>query len=299
MGVTSGWVGWLLGGIVLLLLFMAGAILKKPTHLLITGARARGVVVGMDRDGTLQSPTVEFVTSTGERVGVTGRLYSATPSVAVGDTVTVAYNRAYPRSAQLLLWKEFTAAAFVLGFTALFLLGWVSAILVSGDSSFYDPLRLLPAAIARFRLDPVRFPVFFVLSLVIPACGIGTFATSRGARDLRANGIRAGGHVVGFERVTSQLQDRSTARGVHPLVTYVDTAGTEHTIRGSLASPLSRLKAGDAVEVVYHASRPDEAVLNRWYELYPVPIFFGAMFLAFIAMYGLLLGGFILPRQGP
>lgn len=295
---TSGWIGWLLSGIVLLLLFAVGAILKNPTRLLITGARARGVVVGMAGDSASQSPMVEFVTSTGESVSATGRLYSTTPSVGVGDTVTVAYDPAYPRSAQLLLWKEFTAAAFVLGFTALFLLGWISVILASGDSAFDDPLRLLPAAIARFRLDPVRFPILFVLSLVIPACGIGTYLTSRSALALRANGIRAVGHVVGSERTTSRLQDGSTARGVFPVITYMDPAGMEHTIRGSLGSPLSRLKAGDAVDVVYHASRPDEAVLNRWYELYLPPLFFGSVSLAFVVLFGLVWSGSIVAPRG-
>lgn len=114
----------MLSGIVLVLLFAVGAILKNPTRLLVTGAQARGVVVGMARDSALQSPMVEFVTSTGERVSVTGRLYSGSPSLGVGDAVTVAYDPSHPRDAQLLLWKELTAVGLILGFMALFRVGW-------------------------------------------------------------------------------------------------------------------------------------------------------------------------------
>jgi hypothetical protein len=96
-------------GIVLLLLFAIAAILTHiphfgfwgdPVRLLITGERARGVVVGMDVRArpdsvgadTLRAPLVEFVTPTGERVTVRGRAYSARPSAHEGDAVTVAYS---------------------------------------------------------------------------------------------------------------------------------------------------------------------------------------------------------------
>lgn len=126
---TANVVGWLLSAIVLLLLFVAGAILQNSLRLLITGKRAEGVVVGMDTtsrfstspgNGPMQSPLVEFVTSTGERIRVNGRLYTVSPSEHVGDAVSVAYSRSNPKDAQFLMLKEFPLfpAAVVLGFAA-------------------------------------------------------------------------------------------------------------------------------------------------------------------------------------
>ena len=108
----TNWVGWMMSGIVFLLLFAVGAILANSVRLLITGERAEGVVVGMHTsnspgESALQSPMVEFVTSTGERVSVSGRSYSASPSTRVGDAVTVAYSPSQPRNAQFLLLREF------------------------------------------------------------------------------------------------------------------------------------------------------------------------------------------------
>ncbi|MFA5816166.1 MAG: DUF3592 domain-containing protein [Bacteroidales bacterium] len=180
---TTNWVGWMMSAIVFLLLFVAGLILKNPIRLLITGKRAEGVVVGMDTTsrfsnspgaGPLQSPMVEFITSTGKRVRVSGRTYTALPSTRVGETVTIAYSQSNPRDAQILSWKEFPfrPAGFVLGFTAFVLLVWISYILLSKNPANGDPFHLLPAVIARFRLNPFRFPVLFLLSAASSLFGI-------------------------------------------------------------------------------------------------------------------------------
>jgi len=289
---------------VLIMLFVLGLILQNPVRMLITGKRAEGVVVGMDtsarssessENNPLKSPVVEFSTSTGELIRVSGRSYSATPSVRVGDVVTVAYSLSNPRNAQLLLLKDFPlgSAGFILGFIAVILLMWISGILISGDSKMDDPFHLLPAVISHFRLNPFRFPALFVLSFAIPTCGLGAYFTYMHAHDLRSNGIKAVGHVIGSQRESSSLSDGSTASGVFPMITFKDASGEPHTIRRSLAKPLSRLKPGDVVEVIYPAHQPNKGVVNTWDEFWPPPLFFGLMMLAFLVAFRLVLSGSI------
>lgn len=300
---TTNWVGWMMSAIVLLLLFAAGALLANPVRLLITGKMAEAVVVGMasniptglgTANGALRSPMVEFVTSTGERVRVSGRSYSASPSARVGDAVTVAYSPSQPRDAQLLLLREFGPAGLVLGFLGFVILLWISFILVSNDAAYADPFKLLPAVISRFRLNPFRFPLLFMLSAAILAGGPATYVLSRQALDLRFNGIKAVGHVTGTRWESARLSDGSlTAKGEFPVIAYVDPSGTAHTIRRSLARPWSRLRAGDAVEVVYPARRPDKGIVNTWDELYLLPLLLVSMLLAFLVLFRLVLSGTI------
>ncbi len=297
---TISMVGWILTIVVLLLLFVVGWILSNPVRLLIGGERIEGVVVGMAAspgEDSLQAPIVEFVTSTGERVKVTGRVHSAWTPARVGDAVTVAYSPSQPRDAQLLLMSEFSAAGFLLGFTAFIILLWMTGILVTGDSRLADPFHLLPTVIAHFRMDPVRFPVLFLLSLVIPVCGIGTYVHAKDALELRSKSVKAVGHVVGSRVESSDLNDGSTASGEHLIIEYKDTSGTAYTIRRSLVAWLSRLKAGDKVEVIYPPRHPERGVVNTWDEIYPPAIFFGFMTLAFLVVFGLVLSGTIAPSK--
>ena len=112
-------VGWIMTVIVLLLLFVNGAMLKRPLVLLLTGDRAKGTVVGWKQDGDVKSPIVEFTARAGVTVRVTGRVSSAPPYVREGDAVSLAYRTSDPQYAQLFLWKEFLASATLLGFLAL------------------------------------------------------------------------------------------------------------------------------------------------------------------------------------
>jgi len=143
-----------------------------------------------------------------------------------------------------------------------------------------DPFHLLPAVISHFRLNPFRFPALFVLSIAIPVCGLGTYLTLKTAIGLHSEGIRASGHVVGSQTVSASLNDGSKGSGVFPMITFNDASGVQHTIRRSLAKPLSRLKPGDEVEIIYPASNPDKGVVNTWDEFWPPPLFFGFMMLA-------------------
>lgn len=299
----ANWVGWLLSALVLLLLFVVGWILSNPVRLLIGGERTEGVVVdmavspGSPGQDSLQSSIVQFVASTGERVKVRSRSFAASPSARVGDAVTVAYDPSNPQDAELLMLSEFSGVGFILGFTLFIILVWISGILISGDSRLADPLGLLPALISHARLDPVRFPVFFLLSVVVPVCGIGTYVHAKDALELRSKSIKTVGHVVGSHMESSDLNDGSTASGEHLIIEYKDTSGTAFATRRSLVAWWSSLKIGDEVEVIYPARHPERGVVNTWDEIYPPALFFGFATLAFLVLFGLVLSGSILPSK--
>ena len=103
---NTGFVSWFLSVIVLVLLFASGYIMKNSVGLLITGKRAQGIVVGMDRSSfsttdTTKTPTitpiVAFVTSEGEHIQVHGRSYSLKPSLQTGDEIKVAMTSRIPK----------------------------------------------------------------------------------------------------------------------------------------------------------------------------------------------------------
>lgn len=183
------------------------------------------------------------------------------------------------------------ASAGVLGFTLFVLLIWTSVILVAGDPAYGDPLGLLSGAIQRLHLNPARFPILAVLSVVIPGCGLAAWSLSKSAIDMRTHGIRVAGRVTESRWVSARLQGGGTAGGLFPMIAYDDASAASHTIRGSLAWPLSQLRTGDVVEVIYLVRQPEKGVLNAWYELWPPPLFFAAMLLAFLALLRLVLNG--------
>jgi hypothetical protein len=300
---TTSWVSWFLSAIVLLLLFLSGYVMKNSVRLLISGKRAQGIVVGMDSSThfskdtmeiRLLTPLVEFVTSEGEHIKVHGRSYSLKPSSITGDDIKVAYDQSNPKNAQLLLWGEFPLlpAGFILGFAVVIILMWMGGILISDDPTLDDPLHLLPNMIAHFHLNPVRFPVLFILFFAIPTCVGGTYWTYKTTADLLSNGIKAVGHVTGTKRVYSRSNDGTLGSGVFPMIDFEDASGTSHTIRRSLAKPLSRLKEGDKVEVIYLAKKPDQGRVNTWDEFWPAPIFFGFCSIAFLVLLVLVLNGY-------
>lgn len=299
---TTGWVSWFLSVIVLVLLFLSGYIMKNSVHLLVTGKRAQGIVVGMDSSSQstsdqvkeqLLSPLVEFVTTDGEHIRVSGRSYSVLPSAKTGDEIKVAYNQSNPKNAQLLLWREFPLkpAGILLGFAIVLIMMWMGGILISDDPKLDDPFHLLPTVIAHFHMNPVRYIVLFVLFFAIPASVAGTYWTSQRAIDMLTNGIKAVGYVTGTERIYSKSNDGTTGSGVFPMITFKDASGTEHNIHGSTAKPLSRLKTGDKVEVIYLANSPNRGVVNTWYEFWIPPLFFGFMVGAMLVLLVLVLSG--------
>jgi hypothetical protein len=299
----TNWISWFLTLAVLALLFLSGYMMQNSVRLLITGKRAQGIVVGMDSSSRsttdtmkapLLTPFVEFVTSEGEHIKVHGRSYSLKPSSNIGDEIKVAYDKLNPKNAQLLLLWEFPLgpAGFILGFTIVLILIWMGVILISNDPTLDDPFHLLPNVIAHFHLNPVRFPVLLILFFAIPSCVAGTYFTYKTAVELRNNGIRTVGHVTAVERVYSKSNDGNTGSGMFPMVDFEDATGKPHTIKRSLAKPLSQLKVGDKVEVIYLAGKPDQGRVNTWDEFWPPPIFFGFCLIAFLVLFVLVINGY-------
>lgn len=301
MAMATNWIGWMLSILVFILLFVVGAILQHTVRLLITGKKTDAVVVGMAKSpGTagqdsLQAPIYEFVALNGGKISASSSTYATSPSAKLGDSVTVVYNPSLPQDAQLLLFKEFGIVFVLLGFIAVIILMWISAILISGDATLDDPFRILPAVISRFQLNPVRFPLFFLLSIVIPVCGITTYALSKDLIELTSNGIKVVGHVTGTQSENTRLNDGSLVSGNFPMISYEDVSGEKHTIRSATVSWLSSLKTGDVVEVIYPPRHPEKGVLNTWGELYPPTLFFGFVTLAFLVLLVLVLNRTICP----
>jgi hypothetical protein len=187
-------------------------------------------------------------------------------------------------AAQSLAWHDIAGVAILAGFLAFVLLLWLSVILVSGDSRFDDPFHVLPKVASRLRLNPVRFPLFFLLSLAIPGCGLSAYVLTREAIALRSSGVTAVGRVIGSARGGTRLNSGGPANGYFPTIQYRDASGAQHTIQRALTWPLSRLATGDLVEVIYPARRPDHGIVNTWDELYLVPVFFGVMTVAFLVV---------------
>jgi hypothetical protein len=300
-GINIG--SWILSFVVLLLIFLSGYMMRNSVRLLLTGKRAQGTVVEMYSSTSItsepektpmQTPLVEFVTSEGEPVRVTGRSYSLKPSAQIGDVLKIAYSKSNPKDAQLLILREFPLgpAGFLLGFAVILILMWIAGILISGDSKWDDPFHLLPALISHFHLNPFRFPMILILSMVIPACMLGTWQTSKRAINLLTNGIKTAGYVIGSERVYSESNDGTVGSGVFPVITYKDESGKSYNIHGSSAKVLSRLNPGDQVEVIYPADSPNRGVLNKWSEFWIPPIFFGFMTAALLVLAFLVVSGY-------
>ena len=299
---TVSWGSWILSVIILVLFFLSGYIMQNSVHLLLTGERAQGIVVGVDSstlstskpgEAPLLSPIVEFKTANGQQIKVRGRSWDSKPSFLVGDAVKIAYSPSNPKNAQLLLWREFPIgpSGLLLGFAIVLILMWISGILISNDSQFDDPLHLLPKLIAHFKLNPFRFPVFFMLSIVIPVCIWATFSLTTSAFKLRDTGIEVVGQVVRYQKISSKTNNGSIVSGVFPMITYKDVSGTSHTIKRALAKPLSRLKPGDLVSVIYPAEHPDKGVVNTWDEFWPPSLFFGFVSIALLWLIYLMVTG--------
>ena len=101
------------------------------------------------------------------------------------------------------------------------------------------------------------------------------------------------GQVTDFGSGTSRLSSGALVRGSFPMIEYQDSSGSTHMIRRSSAWPLTRLRIGDVVDVIYLARRPEKGVVDCWDELYLAPVVFGVFMLAFSGIFvGVLRGAF-------
>lgn len=296
----TNWVGWILSFVILILLFLSGYILQNSVLLLLTGKKATGRVVEMYSTKRFNSetenlpkltPIVEFVTSKGEKIRMHGQSYSLNPSSKIGDEIRVAYDKSNPINAQLLLANEFPLgpAGLLIVFAIILILIWVAGILISGDNKLDDPFHLLPTLIVHFHLNPVRFPIIFLLTIVIPVCIFGTYLTSQRALDFHKNGIKTVGHVTGAEWVSFKNNDGTKGSAIFPTITFTDESGTQYNIHGSTTKPFSNLTTGDKVEVIYIASNPNKGVVNTWYEFWIPPFFFGFVTIALLVLFVLIM----------
>lgn len=166
---TLNWGGWIFSSVVLLLLFFLSMILKDPVRLSITGKRAKDIAVTMAKvEGSAPDtlrPIVEFVTSTGEHASATSRELVGWSLSHLGDKVTVLYNPSNPSDAHLVMLNEYRGVGFILGFIAIIILMWTTAIVSSGSPHLMIPSICYPCLLPTFA-EPCSFPhsLHFVFS---------------------------------------------------------------------------------------------------------------------------------------
>ena len=124
---TINWGEWMFSAVALLLLFVAGLILKDPVHLSIIGKKTKGIVVALPMSElsgqeTLRGSIIKFVTLTGELIRVKSRDFSSGSSSHLGYKVTVVYNPSNPSDNQLLRLSEFRCFGRLLCFIAFIIL---------------------------------------------------------------------------------------------------------------------------------------------------------------------------------
>lgn len=281
----TNWIGWMLSGIILILLIGIAALVKDPIRLVLTGKRAEGKVVQSDTlsksygplgENILRATAFEFVTEKGRLIHIRSKDANNLKPLPNGETIQVAYDQLNPEDCQILRWKESPLIGVValFGFIAVILMMQIVGISVSEDGSLDDPFHLLPKVIANFKTLPYLI-TGGILVLIIFVCIATTFTLSNATRALVSTGLKAQGIVDDMSDETSVLVSGGTGSGTFAFIKFKDKDNAEHTIKYSVAKPFSGLEIGDAVEVIYPAEYPDSAVVNNWMELYFVQYFFG------------------------
>lgn len=279
---------WVFSIFELILLIIIIVILMSPVKLLLTGKRTEATVVGLASEASsvndndlLYTPIVEYFTLKGDKVTAKGSNYLPTSPFKVGDKTTVFYSPTNLKGAQIISWTELPLipAGVVFAFFLFALLIWISWILIDGTGNFDDPLGLLPKLIANLHLNPVRFPILFILSLALPGCIISSYVLTKQGIDLHAHGIKAVGHVLEDDAdfAAPEFLNKSNGKSEsgRVYVTFEDSKGQTFTILRSLRRPLCRLQTGEAVQVIYPVNRPDAAVVDTWDEIFFPATFFG------------------------
>ena len=294
----TNWIGWMLSGIILILLIGIAALVKDPIRLVLTGKRAEGKVVQSDTlsksygplgENILRATAFEFVTEKGRLIHVRSNDANNLKPLPNGETIQVAYDQLNPEDCQILRWKESPLIGVValFGFIAVILMMQIVGISMSEDGSLDDPFHLLPKVIANFKTLPYLI-TGGILVLIIFVCIAATFNLSNTTRVLVSTGLKARGIVNDMTDETSSLASGGTGSGTFAYIKFKDVKNAEYTIRYSVAKPFSGLEIGDAVEVIYPAEYPDSAVVNNWMELYFPQYFFGTF--SFLLLLGVFFG---------
>ena len=289
MGIN--FVGWFFTCIVSYLLIFLVQVVWNEGGLLLTGTRAKGVVVDVLDEGDLSRIVFEFTTGKGKKITHRSSNGNAIPTASVGQAVKVVYDESNPKDARVLLWGESSMFVILalLWFIGIFSFIWLALIKFTGDESFGDPFHILPKARWLFPYITMRSVAFIVIAFGIFGFGLTGYVFSKDARELRTSGIRVKGVVTGFDGKNATTNGRTTSSQDFVLITYKDTLGSEHTIQKSIVKPFYRIKIGDAREVIYLARKPGDGVENNWWALWFPTLFFTAIIIVFITLFFMLL----------
>lgn len=180
--------------------------------------------------------------------------------------------------------QELTGIASLVGFTLFVLSVWTAFTLLSEDATSGDPLGIIVGTASLLKLHPQRFPEAFVLVIATIACTLGAYATWSSTIALKATGIRVIGQVGELQATTSRLNDGSTGRGWFPEIFYRDNRGVDHQFTGSSGWPIFRKSEGDPIKVIYPPERPQDGMIDSWFDHYFPPLFFSFMAPAFFLL---------------
>jgi hypothetical protein len=86
-----------------------------------------------------------------------------------------------------------------------------------------------------------------------------------------ATGVRTTGAVIELKENHDKESDHTTFA---PIFTFVDSAGTTHTVASDLYTSSNRYRVGDGVPVIYRKSDPSAARINGFAENWFAPIGF-------------------------
>ncbi|CAN5248262.1 hypothetical protein BH09BAC2_BH09BAC2_23060 [soil metagenome] len=289
MGIN--FIGWAFTCIVTYLLIFWVQVVWREGGLLLTGTRAKGLVVDVLDEGDISRIVVEFTTAKGEKITHRSSNGNAIPTATMGQVVRVVYNESNPNDARVLLWGESSMVVILalLWFIGIFLFIWLAIIKSTGDESFGDPFHVLPRAHWLFPYITTRSVAFLVILFGIFGFGVTGYVFSKEAIELRSSGIRIKGVVTGFDGKTVTTNGRTTSSKDYVLITYKDTLGSEHTIQKSILKLFSHIKMGDTREVIYLARKPGDGVVNNWWVLWFPTLIFTAIIIVFITLFFMLL----------
>ena len=293
---TSNWIVWMLSVTVLILLFKALALIRKPLRLIIAGRRVEGTVIALTENtsiikhrfkDTCQSPTIEFYTITGNKITIAGKFNCAAPIARLGDKVKVAYHISKPTDAKMLSSCEipFIPFAIYIGIAASIILIWVTSLLISNSSALDDPFHFFSLMISRYHLTPLTFPVLFFLALLSLGSLLYSYVLIKKVLRLQKKGTRVIGTAIGNVSSADNLNNESSINRFFAYISYPAESGINLIMRRSLIKPLTQIKKGDKIEIIYPDRQPHKSLVFVWDELYFNPAIFLLFAIGFFVLF--------------
>ena len=285
MGIN--FIGWFFTIVVSIILIVLAQVVWNQCSLLLTGARAQGVVVRVLKSGGTYNTVVEFNTAKGEKITYQSGNNNALPTAKVGQIVKMIYKESNPQYAQIQLWGEGKLLVILAIFWFLFVFSyiWLGLIKVSGDETMGDPFHLLPKCTWLFPFVTIRIAAYAFLSFGLFGFGATGYVFAVKAQELRTSGIKVTGVVTGFDSNSASTNGRSTSSFDFAIIRYdCDTSGGWATVKKSILQPISNIKIGDTREVIYLPDEPTDGVENTWMGLWFPTLFFSATVILFITL---------------